>query len=109
MIIGFQKEKAGLGFVSPDSDWAFLIFYGIASGVGIAVMLLLSVIMRSKRRIFLVLAGIVTAITVGSAVIYCVVNIEEKEEDDYYDDISPSVTIARSNGEIVATGVMPFN
>jgi hypothetical protein len=104
MITDFEKEKVEFGFASPDSDWTFLSFHGIASGVGIAVILwLLSVIIHSKRRIFLVLAGLATAITVGSAVVYCVVNIEHD-----YDDISPSVTIARSNGEIVASGVMPF-
>ena len=102
MVTGIEKVEHG--FVSSDSDWTFFIYQGHLWADAIAVILcLLSVIMHSKRRIFLVLAGLVTAITVGSAVVYFVISIE-----CVYDNISPSVKIARSDGEIVASGVMPF-
>jgi hypothetical protein len=97
-------EKAEFGLMSLDSDWTFFIYQGIASGVGLAVILwLLSVIIRSKRRIFLILAGSVASITIGTTLVLYIVSIEKD-----YDDISPSVTIAHSNGEILAQGTMPF-
>jgi hypothetical protein len=102
MITEIQKE-AGFNLVPQESDLPYLVSCGITSGVSIAILLLLSVFKRSKRRVLLVLAGLVTVITVGSAVAYCTVNIEMD-----YVNILPCITIARSNGEIVASGVAPF-
>jgi len=97
-------DKAEIGFNPPYSDWNFLIFYGFFTGIGIAVIIwLFSLIVHSKRRILLILAGLVTVITVGASSVYYIANLEYD-----FDDISPSVTIARSNGEIISSGVMPF-
>jgi len=97
-------EKAKSGFVLPESDWNLVIFRGVAFGIVLAVIFwLLSVIIRSKRRVFLTLSGLIVAITVVPFVIYYFINHENE-----YDDISPTVLISRSNGENVAEGVMPF-
>jgi hypothetical protein len=97
-------ERAEFGFNPPDSDWNFLIFYSFFSGIGIAVIIwLFSLILHSKRRILLILAGLVVVITVSAASVYYIINLEYD-----FDDISPSVTIARSNGEIISRGPMPF-
>ena len=97
-------ERAELGFNPPDSDWNFLFLYGFFSGIGIAVIIwLFSLILHSKRRILLILAVLIAVITVGASAFYYITNLEYD-----YDDISPSVKITSSNGEIISSGAMPF-
>ena len=97
-------EHVKLKFMSPDSDYAYFVILGIAfCGFVSLIFWLLSLIKRSKRKMFLVLSGLGAVITVGAAAFFFVLNLERVGED-----ILPVVNIVRSDGEIVANGVMPF-
>ena len=105
VMIG-DLERANLGYEVPDLlDDDYLPFL-IAFTAGLVVAgfsWILSILIRSKRRFFLTSAGLFIALTIGAAIVCYVASLELD-----YQNISPVVTIARSDGEIVARGVMPF-
>ena len=99
-------ELADLDYEIPDLMDDDYLPYTIAFTAGLAMALflwLLSLLIRSKRRFFLTTAGLVTVLAIGFAIVCYVASLEL----DYH-DISPNVTVVRSDGEIVATGIMPF-
>jgi hypothetical protein len=100
-------ELADLDYEIPnllidDDHFPYIITF--MAGLVVALLLwLLSLLIRSKRRFFLIAAGLVTILTIGPAVVWYVCSLELD-----YREISPSVSIKRSDGEIVAGGPMPF-
>ncbi len=86
-----------------DDDYLPFLIAFTAGLVVAGFSLILSILIRSKRRFFLTSAGLFTALTIGAALVFYVTGLEL----DYH-NIPPKVTIARSDGEIVARGVMPF-
>jgi hypothetical protein len=99
-------ELADLDYEIPDLMDDDYLPYTIAFTTGLAVALflwLLSLLIRSKHRFFLTSAGLVTVLTIGFAIVCYLVNLKLD-----YREVSPSVAITRSNGEIVASGAMPF-
>ncbi len=99
-------ERADLDYEVPnlldDNYYPYLLAF--TAGLVVAgFSLILSILIRSKRRFFLTSAGLFTALTIGAAIVCYVASLELD-----YQNISPIVTIARSNGKIIARGVMPF-
>jgi hypothetical protein len=102
MVTDLERGRLALG--TPDDDALISVLYGTGAGMVVACGLwLLSYRWRSRRRILLILAGLTAVAALAPAAILYAANLERK-----YDDISPRVTIARSDGEIVASGTMPF-
>jgi hypothetical protein len=97
-------ERGRLALQAPDDNVMILVLSGTAAGVAAAgILWLLSYCLRSRRRILLVLAGLTAIITLVPPAILYAAHLERE-----YNDISPRVTITRSDGEIVAAGIMPF-
>jgi len=99
-------ERASMDYEVPvfQDDEYFPYLIAFTAGLIVALFLwLLSLLIRSKRRFFLTTAGLVTVLTIGFTII-CYVASRELD----YNNITPNVTIVRSDGEIVATGIMPF-
>jgi len=99
-------ELAELDYEIPDltDDDHFPYIIAFMAGLVMAFLLwLLSLLIRSKRRFFLIAAGLVTVLTIGFAIVCYAASLELD-----YREISPSVAIKRSDGEIVASGPMPF-
>jgi len=97
-------ERGRLVFDPPENGTFSLAMCGTGAGGLLACGLwLLSRRWRTRRRMLLILAGLTLIIALVPAAILYATNIEHR-----YTDISPGVTIARGDGEIVATGIMPF-
>ncbi len=63
---------------------------------------------RSQRRRTIPAAGLVTILTVMAVIAFALSLRERSLIDGEYDSLTPQVTIARADGEIVAQGPMPF-
>ena len=102
MVTDLERGKLVAG--APENDMFKLATLGTGIGAAIAcVFWLCSHLWRSRRWTLLTLAVLTVIIAVSPMGILYVTNIERQ-----YTDISPGVSIARSDGEVVATGVMPF-
>jgi hypothetical protein len=89
---------------APDENTLRLTLYGTGAGLVVACgFWLLSYTWRSRKRILLVPAGLAVVAALVPPIILYTTNIEYN-----YSDMAPEVTIARSNGQIVASGSMPF-
>ncbi len=102
MFTDLERRNRSLEALHSD-EFEFTLF---GTGIGITVALgfgLISCLWRSMRRTFLVLGALVAIIAIMPPVVFYAMHIEHR-----YKDISPNVTITRSDGEIVATGIMPF-
>ncbi len=110
MFIDIARARAG--FVSPE-----LIFHkdyrrahlALAAGALVSICLWAVVLVRrSQRRLTVPAAGLVTILMVAGALAFALSLRERSLLDGEYDSLTPQVTVARANGEIVAQGPMPF-
>jgi len=81
----------------------------VAAGILVSIFLWgVSVVFRSKRRGIIRVACATTILATAGALAFALSLRERSFAEAEHDSVSPLVTIARSNGEVVAQGSMPF-
>ncbi len=82
----------------------------MAAGVLISLCLWAVVLaLRPRRRMIALAAGLATVLTLAGVIVFALsVRRRFLTDGEYEQEMTPQVTIARSNGEIVAQGSMPF-
>jgi hypothetical protein len=91
-----------LDTINLDEDWhlplMFLLFPAPA-----CLCWLLSFVLKRKRRFFKIVSALFGCSAVLIALSYCRAGLDWE-----YDSLDPTVAILRSDGEVVASGIMPF-